>query len=248
MIEEIQGRPEGTLEFKVTGTVTGDDYDKVLTPALERALESNERIRLLWQVGPDFDGYTLGGAWDDARLGLRHWTGFERMALVTDEPWIETAVRALGFALPCPIRVFDLEELEEGRRWLSESLGSIRVKELGESTLQVSLLGKLETIAYDGVTDTIGDFVARCGRIKLLLDLSAFDGWQGLGALGGHFSLLRDYYQAPTHVAVVGDAAWQRLAERVVSRFIDAEAQYFEADQREAAVQWLTEQGLGKKG
>ena len=145
--------------------------------------------------------------------------------------------------MPCPIRVFDLEELEEGRLWLSESLGSIRVNELGENTLEVKLLGKLETIAYDGVSDTIGSFIARCGRIRLLLDLSAFDGWQGLGGLAEHFSLLRDHYHAPTHVAVLGDAAWQRLAERVVSPFIDAEVQYFEAAQRQAAEQWLVEQG-----
>jgi hypothetical protein len=241
MIEEIQGRPEGTLEFKVTGTVTGDDYDTVLTPALERVLESNERVRLLWQVGPDFDGYTLGGAWDDARLGLRHWKGFERMALVTDEPWIETAVRALGFALPCPVKVFDIDVLEEARLWLSESLGSIRVDDLGEGTLEVKLLGQLETSAYDGVSDTLDDFIARHGRIKLLLDLSEFDGWQGLGALGEHLSLLRDHHHAPSRVAVVGDAAWQRLAERVASRFIDAEVQYFDAPDRGHAESWIAE-------
>ena len=241
MIEEVQGRPQGTLEFKISGNVTGADYDNVLTPALERALETNDSIRLLCQVGPDFDGYTLGGAWDDARLGLRHWKGFERMALVTDEPWIETAVRALGFAFPCPVKVFDLEDLDEGRRWLSESLGSIRVKELGGSTLEVALLGKLETNAYEGFSDVVGDFVARHERIKLLLDLTEFDGWQGLGALGEHLSLLRDHYRAPTRVAVLGESTWQRLAERVVSRFIEAQAQYFDAAQRAEAEQWLAE-------
>ena len=40
MIEEISGRPEGMLEFKVTGKVTEEDYDNVLTPALERALKT----------------------------------------------------------------------------------------------------------------------------------------------------------------------------------------------------------------
>lgn len=241
MIEEISGRPEGMLEFKVTGKVTEEDYDNVLTPALERALENNDRIRLLCQIGPNFKGYSLGAAWDDTRLGMRHWTGFERMAMTTDMPWVEHTMRAVGFALPCPVKVFKLSELEDARRWLEESLGSVRVDELDDGMLEVKLLGKLEASAYEGVSEQLAEIVGRHGRIKLLLDLSEFDGWQGLGGLGSHLTLIRDHYQAPTQVAVVGDAAWQRLAERVVSRFIDAEAKYFESADRDDAERWITE-------
>jgi hypothetical protein len=54
MIEEIAGLPEGTLGFKISGNVTGGDYDSVLTPAIDKAIEKFDRIRLLAQVGPDF--------------------------------------------------------------------------------------------------------------------------------------------------------------------------------------------------
>ena len=90
MIEEIPGLPAGTLGFKISGDVTGDDYDNVLTPAVDKAIEEFDRIKFLAQIGPDFNGYSLDAAWDDAKLGLRHWMGFERVAVATDVGWVRT--------------------------------------------------------------------------------------------------------------------------------------------------------------
>ena len=239
MIEEIEGRPEGTLEFRISGSVTGGDYDEVLTPAIDRALEEHDRIRLLCQVGPDFERYSLGAAWDDMRLGLRHWSGFERMALATDVGWMATMVRALGFAMPCPIRVFEHDELDVARRWLSESLGTIHLHEQGDGTLTVELIGKLDASVYDRAARDLDDFVARNGRFNLLLDLRQFDGWQGLGALGEHFSLVRDHRHAPRRVAVIGDSGWKRLAKRIFSRFVDAEVRYFDPAAAAEATSWI---------
>ncbi len=242
MIEEIPGRPEGTLEFKITGRVSGADYDQVLVPALERALESRDHVKLLCQVGPGFEGYSFDAAWDDARMGMKHWRGFERVALVTDVEWIAASVRALGFALPCPIKIFPLKELEEARLWLAESLGSIHVDQLSAGHLKVVLLGKLEASAYQGVEETIDQYLAGKSNIRLLVDLREFDGWQGLGALGEHLSLVREHRRLPERVAVVGNKAWQRLAETVFSRFLNAEVRFFEAAEFGAAEAWIEAQ------
>jgi hypothetical protein len=62
--------------FKASGHVSGDDYDKVLTPAIDKAIEKYERIKLLAHIGPGldgydgYDGYSLEAAWDDTKLSL----------------------------------------------------------------------------------------------------------------------------------------------------------------------------------
>ncbi len=84
MIEVMSGLPEGTIGFRATGKVTGEDYDNVLTKAVDAAIDEYDHIKMLAVIGPDFDGYSLQAAWDDTRLGMRHWSGFERMALATD--------------------------------------------------------------------------------------------------------------------------------------------------------------------
>lgn len=120
MIEILESPKDDILEVRLSGKVTGEDYDETLTPAIEAASAKHDKIRMLAQIGPGFEGYTLQAAWDDTRLGLTHWNGFERVAVATDVDWIATAVRAVSFAMPCPVKAFDLTDLDSARQWVSE--------------------------------------------------------------------------------------------------------------------------------
>ena len=238
MIEEIAGLPEGTLGFKISGNVTGGDYDNVLTPAIDKAIEKFDRIKLLAQVGPDFKGYSLEAIWDDTRLGLRHWHGFERVAVVTDVGWIKMGVKAMAFMMPCPVQLFDMGELDDAKRWLSESLGSIYIHREGD-VVTARLLGKLDPGAYDGVNEEIDNVMSRAEHVRLLLDLREFDGWSGLSALADHLSLVREHYRVPERIAIVGDKAWQKMAGKIMARFVNAQTMFFDCGDYDGAVAWV---------
>jgi hypothetical protein len=239
MIAVMSGFPEGTLGFKISGHVTGEDYDAVLTPAIDKAIEEHDRVKLLVQVGPDFEGYSLDAAWDDTRLGLRHWNGFERVAVVSDVPWLRTGIKAMGFMMPCPVRLFSLAELDDAKRWLAESLGSIHFSIEGD-VVTARLIGKLEASAYDGANETIDNVMSRAEHVRLVLDLREFDGWSGLAALGDHLSLVREHRRVPERVAVVGNKTWQKLAEKVMGKFLNADTRFFDGNDYERAVAWLS--------
>jgi hypothetical protein len=238
MIEEIEGLPEGTLGFKFSGKVTGSDYDSVLTPAIDKAIEKFDRIKLLAQVGPDFESYSLDAIWDDTKLGLRHWNGFERVAVLTDVGWIMTGVKAVAFMMPCPVQLFAMGELEDARRWLSESLGSIQIDREGD-VVTARLLGRLDPGAYDGVNDEIDDVMSHAEHVRLLLDLREFDGWSGLSALADHLSLVREHYRVPERIAIVGDKAWQRLAGKIMAKFVNAQTKFFDSCDFDGALAWV---------
>jgi hypothetical protein len=238
MIEEIAGLPEGTLGFKISGVVTGRDYDSVLTPAVDKAIEEFDRIRLLVQVGPDFRSYSLDAIWDDTKLGLRHWNGFARVAVVTDVGWIKTGVKAMAFMMPCPVQLFAIAELDDARRWLSESLGSIHIHSEGD-VLTARLIGKLDPDAYAGVNEEIDNLMSHAEHVRLVLDLRKFDGWSGLTALGDHLSLVREHYRIPERIAIVGDKAWQKMAGKIMSRFVNAQTKFFDSGDYDGAVAWV---------
>jgi hypothetical protein len=238
MIEEIAGLPEGTLGFKISGDVTGSDYDSVLTPAVDKAIEKFDRIRLLAQVGPDFESYSLDAVWDDTKLGLRHWRGFERVAVVTDVGWIKMGVKAMAFMMPCPVQLFANGELDDAKRWLSESLGSIYIHSEG-GVVTARLLGKLDPNAYDGVNEEIDNVMSRAEHVRLVLDLREFDGWSGLSALGDHLSLVREHYRVPERIAIVGDKAWQKMAGKIMARFVNAQTKFFDSGDYDGAVAWV---------
>ncbi|WP_138467332.1 STAS/SEC14 domain-containing protein [Poseidonocella sp. HB161398] len=106
------------LEVRISGTVTAGDYETVLVPAVEAALEARERLRLLAVFDGDFRHYTAGAMAEDARLGLRHWHGFGKVAVVAGNLWLKTAIALFAPVMPCPIRVFPVGTESEARDWL----------------------------------------------------------------------------------------------------------------------------------
>ena len=106
MIELTSDVPDNVLAVIAHGKVTGEDYDKVFTPAVEEKLKTHEKIRLLYCGDKDLSGYTIVAMWDDAKVSLRHLAAFEKMAVVTDVHWIADAVKLFAFFIPCPVRIF----------------------------------------------------------------------------------------------------------------------------------------------
>jgi hypothetical protein len=120
MIERIHGLPDNVLGFRARGEVTGTDYERVLIPAVEEALVTHRKIRLLYHLDEDFTGFDAKAMWDDAKVGLQHLTAWERIAMVTDITWLRGMVTALGFILPAQVRLFRNSELEIALKWINE--------------------------------------------------------------------------------------------------------------------------------
>lgn len=240
MIELAPDQPRGMVEFRARGTVQASDYERVLVPAVERVLSQEGSVRLLGHYGPDFEGYDLGAALDDVRFGLRHWRGFERVAVVTDVRWLAQVVKAVGFTLPCPVKVFANDALDDARRWLRESLGSVQlVFDDAADTLTARLLGQLEPGAYDGVRADLDAWLARRDRMRLVLDLREFRGWGGPTALFRHLGIVRGLRDRPERVAIVGEPGWQRLAAQVASQLVRAEVRWFPKPELDRAERWV---------
>jgi hypothetical protein len=117
VIERIEGAPANVLAFRAVGTVETTDYEHVLTPAIEAAIAEHGKIRLVVELGPRFDGYSAGAAWEDLKLWAPHLSKWERCAVVTDHRLIADAIRAFGMLMPGEVKVFAVSGLEEALEW-----------------------------------------------------------------------------------------------------------------------------------
>jgi hypothetical protein len=238
-VEQADG--SALLELRLYEKLSRADYSDVLIPEIEKALESHERLRLLVIIGESFSGFELGAAWEDMKLGLSHWSGFDRIALAADQGWITGSARMLAPLMPCPVQVFPLAGADDARRWLRESLGTVHMAVLDGGALHVQLMGRLDPEVIARVEDRLGDHIRNAeGGFRLLLDLTEFDGWQGLTALSAHFSLVRQHAPLAKRVAVLGDQSWQQAAQRLAGSFNYAETRFFDAAARAEAEAWLT--------
>lgn len=120
MIKQMTDLPPGTLGFSAYGQVTAADYENVIVPEIEAAFALSPKVRLIYQIGPDFSGFDAGAMWDDAKLGLRHIRGWDRVALVTDVGWIRATAHVFGFAVPGEFHLFRNDQLDEAKRWINE--------------------------------------------------------------------------------------------------------------------------------
>jgi hypothetical protein len=119
MIERMSDLPDHVVGFTAVGEITGEDYEKVLIPAVEDGLKRHSHLNLLYHLGPDFTGFTAKALWNDTKVGLQHITAWKQVAVVTDIDWIASMAKAFGFVMPCHVRVFDNDELAEAVAWVS---------------------------------------------------------------------------------------------------------------------------------
>lgn len=85
MIEPLQTGSPKIVGFKLSGRLHSEEY-RAFMPGLEAALAAEGTLRVLVQF-EDFHGVDLRAVWDDLRFATKHYTDFERIAVVGDGRW-----------------------------------------------------------------------------------------------------------------------------------------------------------------
>ena len=91
MLQRIEA-PDGVLAFRAVGKIEKADYDTVLEPAIAAMIADKGEVRLVYVLGDEYDRYTAGATWEDAKLGLGHLSKWKRIAVVTNHEWLRHGV------------------------------------------------------------------------------------------------------------------------------------------------------------
>lgn len=115
MLELIPDLPDQVLGIRAVEDV--EDDDDALVPAIEDRLSRHETTRFLDVLGPEVDGYEADAVWEDAKLGAKTFTSFERIAVVTDSTVVRRSVKAFGWLMPGEVRIFAVGDLDAATDW-----------------------------------------------------------------------------------------------------------------------------------
>lgn len=245
MIEVMTDLPDRILGLKASGEVTAEDYRSVLIPAIEARLSQHRKVRLLYVLGDDFKGYSGGAAWEDAKVGMKHLASFERVAVVTDVDWIEKMLKAFGFAIPGEVRVFDDDDLEDARRWISEppSRGQLSFELMNQKGILIlEPRGELEAVDFERLSAEVDPHIEKTGGLNGLMIVSQhFPGWDDFAALSSHVRFIREHRSKIRRIAIVTADRLISALPRMASRFVDAEVRAFPMNGRDEALLWVGE-------
>lgn len=118
MIERLKDFPDTVLAFVCHGRVSRHDYETVLIPAVEKALDAHDKVRLYYETAGDFSGIEPGAVWEDARVGVSHLSRWEKFAVVTDVEWIRHTMTFFSFLLPGEMKLFSTDDAAKARKWI----------------------------------------------------------------------------------------------------------------------------------
>lgn len=122
MIKLISNLPDNVLGISAEGEITGIDYETILIPALVDKLKTNKKIRLLYHLGNSFTGFDMNAMLDDAKMGMKHLSAWDKIALVSEHHLINAFAKFFGYMLPCEVRIFKNTEMEEAKKWIVSEL------------------------------------------------------------------------------------------------------------------------------
>ena len=116
MIEQLETGSPKIIGFKLSGKVHDEDY-KTLVPAVETSLAAEGNGCLFVQM-EDFHGWDLQAAWDDIKFGAKHYSDFERIAMVGDRKWEEWMTKLCKPFTKATVKYFDVPEVDAAWAWL----------------------------------------------------------------------------------------------------------------------------------
>jgi hypothetical protein len=115
----MEDMPDDAVGMEVRGVIDAKDYAEKIVPAIEAKLARHEKIKALVRVGPEFDSFTAGAMWEDAKFGTANLARFSKVALVSDIGWMQSATRIFAPLIPGEVRVFADKDLAAAKAWIA---------------------------------------------------------------------------------------------------------------------------------
>lgn len=120
MITTIADAPENVAAFVAAGEVNKEDYTSVVIPRVEENLKQEGHINFLLVLDTKLSNFSMSTIMQDLGIGLKHFTKWHKMAIVSESGAINEFTDAFSYVIPGEAKGFTHTELEEATKWVSE--------------------------------------------------------------------------------------------------------------------------------
>ncbi|MDP9960798.1 STAS/SEC14 domain-containing protein [Chryseobacterium lathyri] len=117
MITIIPEAPENVAAFSATGDVTKEDFENLVIPHVKEKVDQFGELNYLLYLDTDLDNFTMGAWLQDAFLGLKNLTKWNRTAIVTDKEGVQNFTEIFSVLMPGEFKSFPKENLYNALYW-----------------------------------------------------------------------------------------------------------------------------------
>ncbi|WP_285270179.1 STAS/SEC14 domain-containing protein [Kaistella rhinocerotis] len=117
MITLIPDVPENVAAFRASGEITKDDFESVVMPHVKAKVNTFDELNYLLLLDTDLDKFTVGAWMQDAFLGLKNLSKWNRAAIVTDKTAVQKFTDGFSAVAPGEFRGYSKDELSQAIAW-----------------------------------------------------------------------------------------------------------------------------------
>ncbi|MCT2561007.1 STAS/SEC14 domain-containing protein [Chryseobacterium herbae] len=117
MITIIPEAPENVAAFNATGEITREDFENLVIPHVKEKVDEFGELNYLLYLDTDLDKFTMGAWLQDALLGLKNLSKWNRAAIVTDKEAVQNFTDIFSVLMPGEFKSFPKENLYNALYW-----------------------------------------------------------------------------------------------------------------------------------
>lgn len=119
MLKILTDLPINVVGVQATGTVTKEELDNILMPAIDELVARTGKIHYLLLLDTELKNWDWGAWVSDAKVGLKYFTRWAKIAVVTDNEAVSLFTAAFSGLVPGEAKAFKMTELDNAKDWVA---------------------------------------------------------------------------------------------------------------------------------
>ncbi|WP_294210144.1 STAS/SEC14 domain-containing protein [uncultured Chryseobacterium sp.] len=118
MLQSITTAPRNIAAFEASGEITKEDFDRVIK-IVDEKIEQEGELNYLLKLDTPLRNFTFAAWMNDAWLGIKNITKWNRCAIVTDKESVQKFTDMFSKIMIGEFRGFDQEEYDKAEHWVA---------------------------------------------------------------------------------------------------------------------------------
>jgi hypothetical protein len=120
MIQHLENLPKNIVGFKAVGEITEKDFSDTILPKVQALINETDKLNYLLVLETSLSNFTIGAWMQDAMMGIKNLTKWNRVAIVSDVEAIRNFTNFFSYLIPGEFKGFEHKELQQAIDWVSE--------------------------------------------------------------------------------------------------------------------------------
>lgn len=122
MITRIKELPDNMVGFLATDEVSAKDFIDVVMPEVEKFIEEKDKLNYMLVIETDLSKFSTGAWFQDAMLGVKTLTKWNRAAIVYDSEIVQDFTEIFSKIMIGEFKGFDKKDYDTAVKWTSEQI------------------------------------------------------------------------------------------------------------------------------